>query len=211
MVAIMPIPAEPSGLPSSSPMPLTQRIHDQFQAAIQVLAEGSEILAEPIGHAARTMTDCFMAEGKILTCGVGPSTQASRHLAAILCDRLDQERPGLSAMHLSGTGSAMVDDADPSLGLARQVAALGHPGDVLVAFSTYGHAPGVLEAVRAARDLDMRVVAVTGGDGGMVAELLGENDIFICMPAETASRIHEATLLTVHCLCDGIDFFLLGA
>ncbi|MEW5787033.1 MAG: SIS domain-containing protein [Pseudomonadota bacterium] len=192
-------------------MPLTQRIQDQFQAAIQVLADSADLLAEPIGQAARAMTDCLMAEGKILTCGVGPSALPSRHLASILADRLDQERPGLAAMNLCGTGAAMVDDADPALGLARQVSALGHPGDVLVAFSTYGHAIGVLGAVRAARERDMRVVAITGGDGGPLAELLDAQDILICVPAESASRIHETTLLAVHCLGDGIDFFLLGA
>lgn len=192
-------------------MPLTQRIHDQFQASIQVLADAVDSLAEPIGHAARTLTDCLLAEGKILSCGVGPSDLASRHFAAILCDRMEKERPGLAAIPLRGEGAAMVDDADSAQGLARQVSALGHPGDILVAFSTYGHAPGVAEAVRVARERDMRVVALTGGDGGQVAELLGETDILICVPAESASRIHETTLLAVHCLCDGIDFFLLGA
>ncbi len=192
-------------------MPLTQRIHDQFQASIQVLIEAADSLAEPIGHAARGMTDCLLGEGKILTCGVGPSALASRHLSTILSDRLEKDRPGLTAISLHGDGAAMVDDADLAQGFARQVAALGHPGDILVAFSTYGHALGVVEAVRAAQEREMRVVAVTGGDGGMVAEILGENDILICVPAESATRIHETTFLAVHCLCDGIDFFLLGA
>ncbi|HNA30819.1 MAG TPA: SIS domain-containing protein [Thiobacillaceae bacterium] len=192
-------------------MPLTHRIHDQFQASIQVLTDAAEFLAEPIGQAARTMTDCLMAEGKILTCGSGPSALASRHLAAILSDRLDKDRPGLAAFALGPESAAMVDDADPAQGFARQVAALGQPGDTLVAFTTYGHAPGVAEAVRVARERDMRVVVLAGGDGGRIAESLGEHDVLICAPAESASRIHEAILVTVHCLCDGIDFFLLGA
>jgi D-sedoheptulose 7-phosphate isomerase len=192
-------------------MPLTQRIRDQFQASIQVLEDAAECLTEPIGHAARAMTDCLLDEGKILACGVGPSALASSHMAAILSDRLDKDRPGLAAVALAGQGAAMLDDTDSAQGLARQVAALGHPGDMLVAFSTYGQATGVVEAVRAARERDMRVVAITGGDGGQVAENLGEHDILICLPAESASRIHESTLLTVHCLCDGIDYFLLGA
>ncbi len=192
-------------------MPLTQRIHDQFQASIQVLIDAADSLVEPIGHAARVMTDCLLGEGKILTCGVGPSNLTSRHMAAILSDRLDKDRPGLAAVALHGEGAAMVDDADPAVGFARQLAALGHPGDILVVFSTYGQALGVVEAVRAAHERDMRVVALTGGDGGMVGEILGENDILICVPAESAQRIHETILLTIHCLCDGIDFFLLGA
>jgi D-sedoheptulose 7-phosphate isomerase len=192
-------------------MPLTQRIHDQFQASIQVLIDAADSLAEPIGQASRVMTDCLLGEGKILTCGVGPSGLASLHLAAILSDRLDKDRPGLASIALRGDGAAMVDDADPAQGFARQVLALGHPGDILVVFSTYGHALASVEAARAAQERDMRVVVVTGGDSGMLGEILGDNDILICVPAESAQRIHETILLTVHCLCDGIDFFLLGA
>jgi D-sedoheptulose 7-phosphate isomerase len=152
-----------------------------------------------------------LAEGKILACGVGPSGLAGQHLAAILAGRLEKDRPGLACVALRGDGAAMVDDADPALGFARQVSALGHPGDILVAFSAYGQARAVVEAIRAAQDRDMRVVALAGGDGGMVAEILSENDVLICLPAESAPRIHEITLVAVHCLCDGIDFFLLGA
>ncbi len=192
-------------------MPLTQRIHDQFQAGIQVLADATDSVAEPIGSAARMMTDCLLAEGKILACGVGPSGLAGQHLAAILADRLEKERPGLAAIALRADGAAMVDDADPALGFARQVTALGHPGDILVAFSAYGQARAVVEAIRAARDRDMRVVVLAGGDGGAAAEILTESDVLICLPAESAARIHEITLFAVHCLCDGIDYFLLGA
>lgn len=192
-------------------MPLTQRIQDQFQASIQVLIDAADSLTEPIGQSARIMTDCLLGEGKILTCGLGPSRLASEHLAGILTDRFEKDRPGLAAIPLRSEGAAMVDDADPSQGLARQVLALGHPGDILVVFSTYGHAPAAVEAVRAAQERELRVVVITGGDSGLLGEQLSENDILICVPAESTPRIHETILLTVHCLCDGIDFFLLGA
>ena len=192
-------------------MPLSQRIHDHFQASIQILADAADCLAEPIGTASRAMTDCLLAEGKILSCGIGPSGLASQHLAAILSGRLEKDRPELAAIALRCEGGSIVDDAEPGRGFARQVAALGHPGAILVAFSTYGHAPAVVEAARAAREREMRVVALTGGDSGALGETLGEHDVLICVPAESAPRIHETLLLTVHCLCDGIDYFLLGA
>ncbi len=192
-------------------MPLTQRIHDQLQACIQVLSDAGGSLAEPLGTAARAMTDCLLAEGKILTCGVGPSGLAARHLAAILVDRLDKERPGLAAIALHGDGAGMVDEADFSPAFARQIAALGHPGDLLVVFSVYGQARAVVEAIHAAHERDLRVVVLAGGDGGQAAEILTENDVLICLPAESAARIHEVTLFAVHALCDGIDYFLLGA
>jgi D-sedoheptulose 7-phosphate isomerase len=192
-------------------MPLTQRIHDQFQTSSQTLEDAAGLLAEPIGRSARLMTDCLLGEGKILVCGAGTAGLAGRHLAAILADRLEKDRPGLAAVALRPDAAALTDEADPARGFARQVEALGHPGDVLLAFSTYGQSQGVAEAVRAAREMDMRVIALSGGDGGRVAEALGEHDVLICMPAESAPRILETTLVAVHCLCDGIDYFLLGA
>lgn len=198
-------------LPRTAFMPLTQRIQDQFQASIHTLAAAAEPLSEPIGVAARMMTDCLLREGKIMACGGGASGLAARHTVGILADRLERDRPGLAAIALHGDGAALVDDADPARGFARQIAALGHPGDVLLAISTYGQARGVVEAAHAAHDRDMRVVALAGGDGGALAEMLGEDDVLICVPAESPLRIHETLLLCLHCICDGIDFHLLGA
>lgn len=192
-------------------MPLSQRIQDQFQTSIQTLIDAATIIGEPIGDAARLMTDCFLSEGKIMVCGSGASGLTARYMAAILSDRLEKDRPGLAAIALQAESVALVDDGDPPLGFPRQVAALGHPGDILFAISTYGQTRGVIEAARAAHERDMRVVALTGGDGGMLAEHLREDDILICVPAESPLRIHETQLLTIHCLCDGVDFFLLGA
>lgn len=192
-------------------MSLALRIHDQFQASIQAAQEGVTLLEEPIEGAVRALTDCLMAGGKILVCGQGASGLAARHLAAILADRFERDRPGLAAISLERDGAAMMDDADPAHGLARQVAALGHPGDVLVALSIFGETDAVREAVRMARDRDMGVVAMTGGDGGALAEALGEQDVLICVPTSSAPRVVEFQFLVIHCLCDGIDFFLLGA
>jgi D-sedoheptulose 7-phosphate isomerase len=90
------------------------------------------------------------------------------------------------------------------------VRALGQPHDVLLALSTSGNSGNVIEAIRAAHEREMRVVALTGRGGGRIAELLTERDIHICVPAERTARIQEVHLLTLHCLCDGIDCMLLG-
>jgi D-sedoheptulose 7-phosphate isomerase len=103
----------------------------------------------------------------------------------------------------------------PSAILARPLCAagraLGHAGDVLLAISTFGHVAAVLEAVRVAQSRGYRIIALVGGDGGALAEILGEPDVLICAPSDSPARIHETLLLTIHCLCDGIDYLLLGA
>ena len=93
---------------------------------------------------------------------------------------------------------------------AEQVRALGHPGDVLLAISTSGNSESVVEAINAAHDNDLRVVALTGKGGGEIGELLRDTDIHICVPSDRTARIQEVHLLTIHCLCDGIDCLLLG-
>lgn len=192
-------------------MPLPQRIQDQFQASIHTLADAADLLSEPIDKAVQLITDCLMHEGKVLTCGSGASGLAAGYVAAILTDRLDKDRPGLAAIALSGSampGEAS-DPANPTF--ARLVTALGHPGDVLLAVSTYGRSQAVIEAVRAAQGRDMIIIALVGGEGGTLAEILREDDVLICAPAESPARIHETLLVTIHCLCDGIDYLLLGA
>ena len=88
--------------------------------------------------------------------------------------------------------------------------ALGHPGDVLLAISTSGNSPNVVEAIAAAHEREMRVIALTGNGGGRIGELLGDGDVHLCVPAQRTARIQEVHLLTLHCLCDGIDCLLLG-
>lgn len=192
-------------------MSLTLRIQDQFQASVQAVQEGMSVLEEPIEQAVQVLTECLMGAGKILVCGQGASGLAARHMAAILADRFEQDRPGLAAIALERDGAALMDTADPLRGLARQVAALGNPGDALVALSIFGETDLVKEAVRMARERDMRVVALTGGDGGALAEMLAEQDVLICVPTSSVPRVIESQFLVIHCLCDGIDFFLLGA
>jgi D-sedoheptulose 7-phosphate isomerase len=190
-------------------MPLNQRILDQFQSSILTLTDAVELLAEPIGQATQKLTDCLMQEGKILICGNGASNLLANHAATILTHRLEKDRPGLAAIALSGSGAAMSDADSPDF--ARQISALGHPGDVLLAIASFGQSPAVTHAARAAQERGMIVIALVGGEGGALAEILREEDVLICAPAESAARIHETLVLAVHCICDGIDFLLLGA
>ena len=106
--------------------------------------------------------------------------------------------------------TAVANDYGYATVFERQVRALGQPGDVLLAISTSGNSPSVVEAVRSAHDNDLRVVALTGKGGGEIGRMLRDSDVHLCAPSDRTARIQEIHLLTVHCLCDGIDCLLLG-
>ncbi len=106
--------------------------------------------------------------------------------------------------------TAVANDYSFNVVFAKQIRAFGQPGDVLLAISTSGNSPNIIEAIRAAQDNDLIVVALTGKGGGAIAKMMREVDTHICVPAERTARIQETHLLTIHCLCDGIDHLLLG-
>lgn len=194
-------------------MNLVSRISEHFIDSAQTKLSSTEILAAPIADAVELMVASLMATGKILACGNGGSAADAQHFAAELVGRYERERPELAAIALTvdtSTLTAIANDYGFEQIYAKQVRALGQPQDVLLAISTSGNSGNVIEAVHAAHEREMRVVALTGRGGGRIGELLNENDIHICVPAERTARIQEVHLLTLHCLCDGIDCLFLG-
>ena len=194
-------------------MELTSRISKHFEDSAQLKLDTRSTLAQPIAEAAQAMVECLMNDGKILACGNGGSAADAQHFAAELINRFEIERPGLAAIALTTDTSVLTsiaNDYSYSLVFSRQVRTLGMAGDILLAISTSGNSTSTLEAVHAAHECDMRVIALTGRDGGTMAEALGSNDIHICVNAQSTARIQEVHLLTLHCLCDAIDHLLLG-
>ena len=185
-------------------MDLISRIGQHFTDSAQSKLDASEMLAAPISEAANAMVGCLLGNGKILACGNGGSAADAQHFAAELVGRFEMERQGLAAIALTTDSSimtAVANDYGYKVVFERQVRALGHPGDILLAISTSGNSASIIEAIHAAHDNDLR---------GEIAELLRDSDIHICVPSERTARIQEVHLLTIHCLCDGIDCLLLG-
>jgi D-sedoheptulose 7-phosphate isomerase len=194
-------------------MDLISRISQQFTDSAQTKLDAIEMLAAPIAEAAELMVNCLLGNGKILACGNGGSAADAQHFAAELVGRFEMERQGLAAIALTTDSSIMTalsNDYGYKAIFDKQVRALGQPGDVLLAISTSGNSVSVIEAIHAAHDNDLRVVALTGKGGGEIAELLRDTDVHICVPADRTARIQEVHILTIHCLCDGIDCLLLG-
>ena len=151
--------------------------------------------------------------GKILSCGNGGSAGDAQHFSSEMLNRFERERPGLPAIALTtdtSTLTSIANDYHYNDVFAKQIRALGHPGDVLLAISTSGNSANVLSAADAAHEREMRIVALTGKDGGGLASLLEETDVEIRVPAGNTARIQEVHLLAIHCLCDLIDHQLLG-
>ena len=194
-------------------MDLQQRIRDHFIASAETKRHAMDVLAGPIAAGVEAMVATLMNNGKILSCGNGGSAADAQHVAAELIGRFERERPGLAGIALTTDSSiltAVANDYDYNQIFVKQVQALGHPGDILLAISTSGNSANVMAAIETAHDREMRVIAMTGRDGGKIRKLLTEGDIEICVPAERTARIQEVHLLTIHCLCDGIDCSLLG-
>ena len=192
---------------------LTTRIGKHFDDSAQTKLQSKKVLAQPIADAAQAMVTCLMNDGKILVCGNGGSAADSQHFAAELVNRFEVERPGLAAIALTTDTSVLTsiaNDYDYVQIFSKQVRALGLDGDILLAISTSGNSPSVLEAIQAAHERNMPVVALTGKDGGKMAALLRPTDFHICVPASRTARIQEVHLLAIHCLCDVIDHLILG-
>lgn len=194
-------------------MDTTRRIRAHFADSAQLKLAAADELAPDIARAAALMTDCLLANGKILACGNGGSASDAQHFAAEMVGRFERERPELPAISLATDTSiltALANDYDFAQVFAKQVRALGDAGDVLLALSTSGNSGNVVAAVDAAHERGMRIVALTGKGGGRVGELVTPDDVHLCVPHTVTARIQEVHLLTIHCLCDAIDASLLG-
>jgi D-sedoheptulose 7-phosphate isomerase len=200
--------------PAEDSVDLLARIRRQFNDSAQLKLKAVDALAAPIARAAEIMVKCLLANGKILACGNGGSAADAQHFSAELLNRFERERPGLAAIALTtdtSTLTAIANDYEYEQVFSKQLTALGQAGDVLLAISTSGNSKNVARAVSAAHEREMRVVALTGRGGGEIGTLLSPEDVNICVPHSQTARIQEVHLLTLHCLCDGIDSMLLGA
>ncbi|MBL8485860.1 MAG: phosphoheptose isomerase [Rhodocyclaceae bacterium] len=194
-------------------MELIQRIRGQFEDSARTKLDAADAMAVPIEGATRLMVEALQSGHKILACGNGGSAADAQHFAAELVNRFERERPPLAGLALTTDSSNLTsigNDYRFEEVFSKQVLALGRPGDVLLAISTSGNSPNVQEAIRAAHQRSIRVIALTGRGGGAIAGLLLDSDVHLCVPASRTARIQEVHLLVIHCLCDGIDAVLLG-
>lgn len=189
------------------------QIHQHFVASIEAMQQSIDMLIDPLQRAADNMVESLLSEGKVLTCGNGGSAGQAQHFSSELLNRFERERPSLPAMALTADPSTLTSIAnDYSFNdvFSKQIRALGNSRDILLAITTSGQSANIVQAVQAAHDRNMCVIALTGRDGGDVARLLAPEDIELRIPVHSTARIQEVHLLLIHCLCDLIDTQLFG-
>ena len=194
-------------------MDLETRVRDHFEESIRCKQAAQGELIEVIARAGQLMSQSLLADGKILSCGNGGSAADSQHFSSELLNRFEMERPALPAVALttdSSTLTSISNDYAYEEIFSKQVMALGREPDILLAISTSGNSANVVRAIEAAHERGMKVVAMTGRDGGTMADIYRDGDIEIRVPATRTARIQEVHLVVIHCLCDLIDRTLMG-
>ena len=192
---------------------LEAQVASHFADSAALKLEAAKLLSAPIARGIELMAGSLRAGGKILACGNGGSAADAQHFAAELVNRFERERTPLAGLALttdSSTLTSIANDYSYEQVFAKQLRALGRQGDLLLAISTSGNSANVVAAMRAARELGLRIVALTGNGGGAMAAELAAGDVHVCVPHKRTMRIQEVHLLVLHCLCDGIDTQLFG-
>lgn len=191
--------------PDSPPSDAGADVRHWARESADVIRRTADDVSEAIVEAARLIREALAAGRKVLVFGNGGSASDSQHLAAELVGRFVKERGPLAVIALTGDASvltALANDYGDRAMFARQVEALGQPGDVAIAISTSGRSRNVLAAMEACRERRVTTIGITGRDGGGIPELA---DVCIVVPAEDMSRIHESHGFIIHALCGLIE------
>lgn len=199
---------------ADSPKDPEARIRDLFRESAEVKRRSAEQLAPGIAHSARRIAEAMRQGGKVLACGNGGSAADAQHFVGELVNRFELERPPLPAVALGAnpvTVSATANDYSFEEIYAKEVQALGREGDVLLAISTSGQSANITRAAGAAHERGLDLIALTGADGGELAEMARENrDLVLTVDSRSTARIQEVHILVLHALCMLLDQQLFG-
>ncbi len=194
-------------------MDTVQRVKNNFLESIQIKTDTVDDLAPVIAKAAEAIANALLNDNKVLACGNGGSAADAQHFSAEMLNRFEMERPGLPAVALttdSSTLTSIANDYQYAEIYSKQIRALGREGDVLLAISTSGESHNIIHAIDAAHDRNMIVIALTGREGGQIADLMNNDDFEIRVPTWSTARVQEVHIMVIHSLCDLIDLQLLG-
>jgi D-sedoheptulose 7-phosphate isomerase len=184
-----------------------------FQSSIETKQNSEIALSASIERASALLNQTLLNGNKVMSCGNGGSAGDAQNFSSKLLNRYDRDRPGLPAIALttdSSTITSIANDYDYSQIFSKQIMALGQPGDLLLAISTSGQSNNIIEAIRAANDYEIAVIALTGRDGGSIEQELNTHSVEIRVPSNVTARIQEVHLLIIHVLCELLDLQLLG-
>src|SRR5690349_7001792 len=182
---------------------LVERVAAHFAESADLKRKAAAVLGEPVAKAGALLAQSLQSGGKALACGNGGSAADAQHFAAELINRFERERAPLAGIALTtdtSTLTSIANDYAYQQVFSKQVRAIGRRGDVLIGISTSGNSANVIEAIGAAHELGMAVIALTGNGGGKMAAALNADDVHLCVPHKKTARIQEVHLLVLHCL-----------
>jgi len=181
---------------------MDERIRQLFEMTISNQISLVDIIAEPLILAGRRLVRCLLNDGKIFIGGIGASAANAMHFSTAMLYHFEIDRPPLPVINLASDVSLLTsglhEGHDEQI-FTRQIQALGQEQDVLIILS-----------IEAAHDRGVDIIALTGRDGGLLANHLGPEDIELRVPADSSARIRETHLFLLHCLCDAIEQSLFG-
>lgn len=188
---------------------LEERVGQLFEQSIEIKISAADTLAREVARAGTRLINCLLNDGKILVCGNGGSAANCFHFSTAMVSHFEVERPPLPVIALNADQSLLTAISKEGLHadqiFARQIHGLGQENDVLLVLSTSGNVNNILHAVNAANDRGMDTIALTGGDGGILANHLGPEDIELRVQTDNPTRVREIHLFILHCFCDLID------
>lgn len=191
-----------------------QLIRDIFQSHQDAVVGTVETQQEALTAAAQCVVTCLLDEGRLFVCGSGGSAANAHHFTVKMLYRLERDRPGLPVFCLSDGAPLLTSLAANAVHgelFARPLRALGRQGDLLIALSGTGMSSNAVQAILAAHERGMRVIALTGQDGGDMARVLAVDDIQVRVPTTSAVRTEEVHLLLINALCELVERELFGA
>jgi len=195
-------------------MNFIELIEKNFTESINTQQRTLDKAQNSIALAAQQMTQSLLSGGKILSCGNGGSAGVAQLFSSKMLNRFQMERPGLPAIALSTDTSiltSIANDYNYDQIFSRQVAALGQAEDILLIITTSGNSGNLVSAIETAHQRNMKIIALTGQNGGEVASRMHQPDTQINVDSDSPIRIQETHLVIIHCLGDLVDSQLLGA
>ena len=190
---------------------MKEDILKRFDESAGVIRATGERLADRIAQAVELLVGAFEAGGGLFVFGNGGSAADAQHVAGELVGRFMKERPGLRAEALTTDSSVLTcvgNDYGFEQVFARQLEAKARKGDVAMALSTSGNSPNVVAAMRRARQVGLKTIALTGKGGGKLAPVA---DVLLDVPSAITPRIQEAHVVIYHAICEMVERAVFGA
>jgi len=182
-----------------------ERVREILNQSAAVHQAAASSLSEAVAEVAEAVRKALESGGKILLCGNGGSASDAQHIAAELAGRLSRERRGLAALALTVNPSvltAVANDYGYGEVFARQVEALGRPGDVLIGISTSGRSANIVRALEEGRARGLMTVGFVGGEAGAMGH---HCDLLVSVPSVDTQRIQEIHIAVGHAVCELVE------